>query len=249
VAVAAYRLSWGGRQRFPSPERGDDCLTRRPRREQAAGNGADLTANRPFLPVPVGPAALRVLSLGRASLLHMKIASAEADRYWIDIAAHTGTRENGAPWPLQVQVAALVGNENIEASTTTFSGDTPSSWAVKIITAGGRLVSVSMQFDAEQYDVERDRVVSLDNPVPATVTESSARPLGDVVRLDIGKARMRPATMGRTMPDQLDVGDVSLTFRDGAVTNLGFDQVEMTVYDDRGRSDAFMDALRKHTEL
>ena len=36
------------------------------------------------------------------------------------------------------------------------------------------------------------------------------------------------------MRDELDVDDVSLTFRDGAVANVGdSDQAEMTVYDDR----------------
>lgn len=95
-----------------------------------------------------------------------------------------------------------------------------------------------------------DPTVSLDNPVVVTVTEAWARPLGAVARLDIGKARMQPTTFGRALRDELDVGGVSLTFRDGAVANLGdFDQVEMTMYDDRRRSDAFIGALRKHTRL
>lgn len=179
----------------------------------------------------------------------MKIASSDADHYWLEIAAHSGTPDNGAPWPLQVQVAALVGTANIEASTTTFSGDSLSTWTVAIVTADGRLISVRMQFDAEQYDLERDMTVSVDNPVVAAVTESWARPLGDVVRLDVGKARMRPTTFGRTLRDEVDVGEVSLTFRDGAVVNVDFDQAEMSVYDDRRRSDAFTAALRKHTRL
>lgn len=179
----------------------------------------------------------------------MKIAGANADQFWLDIAAHSGTRDNGAPWPLQVQVAALVGSVKVEASMTTFSGDSPSIWAVTIITTDGRLISVRMQFDAEQYDLERDMTVSLDNPVGVTVTESLARRLSDVARLDIRKARMRPTTMGRTFRDVLDVGDVRLAFHDGLIVDLAVDQVEMSMYDDRGRSDAFIDALRKHTGL
>ncbi|MCV7152403.1 hypothetical protein [Mycolicibacterium pyrenivorans] len=179
----------------------------------------------------------------------MKIASTNADQFWLDIAAHSGTRDNGAPWPLQVQVAALVGSVKVEASTTTFSGESPSTWAVTIITADRRLISVRMQFDAEQYDLDRDMTVSLDNPVGATVTESFARRLSDVARLDIRKARMRPTTMGRTFRDVLDVGDVGLAFQDGLTVELAVDQVEMSMYDDRGRSDAFIDALRKHTGL
>jgi hypothetical protein len=190
------------------------------------------------------------LSAPTATVLQMKIASPDADQYWLQIAAHSGLPNNGALWPLQVQVAALVGNTSIDASTTTFCGDSPSTWAVVVITADGRMAIVGMQFDAEKYDLERDMTVSADDPVAATVTESWARSLRDVVRLDIRKVRMRPTTFGRSLLDELDVGDVSLTFRDGATAHLGnFDQTEMTMYDDRRRSDAFIDALRKHTRL
>ncbi|MGE2721732.1 hypothetical protein [Mycolicibacterium celeriflavum] len=184
----------------------------------------------------------------------MKIASPDTDQYWYQISAHTSARNgrngvSGAPWPLQLHVAALVGNEGIEASATTFSGDAPSTWSIAIVTADARLVMVRMQFDAEQYDLERDRETPEDEAAEITVSESWVRRLRDVVRLDVGKVRMRRGSFGRMMSDQLDVGKLSLTFRDGTVSDLEFDQVAMTTHDDRAQSDQFMDALRKHTGL
>lgn len=184
----------------------------------------------------------------------MKIVTSDIHQYWQQINAHTSARDGragirGAPWPLQVHVAALVGNEAIQASNTTFDGTAPSTWGIAIITADARLVRVRMQFDAEQYDGERDREIPEDEAVAITVSESWVRPLRDVVSLDVGFVQMRHDSFGRMMSDQLDVGDVALTFRDGSAADLGFDQVVMTYHDDRARSDQFLDVLRGHAGM
>lgn len=181
----------------------------------------------------------------------MRITEPDRDRYWHQIAGHTAASTNGshasAPWPVHVQVAALIGNSTIEASVASFDGTGPSTWAVTLITADARLIGIRMQFDAEQYDLGKDQAAT--EPLTATVNESWVRRLSDVASLAIGETRMRPNTFGRTMPDVLDVGDLTLTFRDGVVVDLGFDQVSMTMYDERGQSDAFVDLLRHHTGL
>ncbi|MCV7159375.1 hypothetical protein [Mycolicibacterium brisbanense] len=177
---------------------------------------------------------------------------ADRDRYWHQIGFHTAASKNGshngAPWPLQVQVAALVGNADIEASFSHFDGAGPSIWSVALITSDGRLIRIRMQFDAEQYDLDQDQATTAE-PVAATVSESWVRRLSDVVSLDIGSVRMRPNGFGRVTQDVLDVGDVTVTFRDGEVVNLGVDQLTMTMYDDRQRSDGFIARLRHHTGL
>lgn len=186
-----------------------------------------------------------------ATVPNMQISGSDVSHYWHQIAVHTAASKNGshtsAPWPLQVQAAALLGDDTIEASFANFDGTGPSIWSVALITSDGRLIRIRMQFDAEQYDLEQDQATA--EPVAATVDESRARRLSDVVSLDIDGARMRPNTFGRSMQDVLDVGDVVLRFRDGVVVNLGVNQLAMTMYDDRGRSDGFIDRLRHHTGL
>ena len=178
----------------------------------------------------------------------MKISShgsANTDQYWLQIAAHTSARNaSGAPWPLQLQVAALLGNGDIEASVTKFDGTAPSTWAVAIITAEARLLKVSMQFEDEQ-----DRNTTEQTPVSLTVNESWVRRLSDVVSLHIGKTDMRTNAFHQVIPDVLDVADVQVGFRDGSVADLVVDQLETTSNDDRARSDGFIDALRSHTGL
>jgi len=104
-----------------------------------------------------------------------------------------------------------------------------------------------MQFDAEEYEVAKDREAA--EPLIPTVLESWIRRLSDVDRLGIGRSRLRPASLGRSQMDVLDVADVTLTFRDGTVVDLGVDQLRMTMYDDRSQSDAFVDRLRALTQL
>ncbi|MUL84310.1 MULTISPECIES: hypothetical protein [unclassified Mycolicibacterium] len=179
----------------------------------------------------------------------MQITEPDRARYWHQIASHTLASTNGshtsAPWPVQVQAAALVGNSTVEASVSRFDGSGPSTWVVALITADARLIQIRMQFDAEQYDLEKDQ----GDPLAATVNESWVRRLSDVESLRIGGARMRPNTFGRTMPDVLDVGGVTLTFRGGTVGDLGFDQLAMTMYDDRRQSDGFVELLRQQIGL
>jgi len=168
-----------------------------------------------------------------------------ADEYWQKIAAHTATSDDTgirAPWPVQVQVAALVGHNAIDASVASFNGTGPSMWTVTLVTASARLIRLRMQFDAEQYDLEQDRLLS--EPLDGSVDESWVRRLSDVERIDIRSSRMRPRTR-----DALDVAGVHLIFREGDVVDLGVDQVAMTMYDDRRRSDGIVDLVRHHTGL
>lgn len=184
----------------------------------------------------------------------MKITAPDQGAYWNQLAAHTAAGQpNGsvvaAPWTLRLRVAALVGNADIDASFATFDGSGPSTWTVAIITTDGRLAVLRMQFDAENYDAEQDGAGT--NPANATVIESCVRRLSDVVRLDISNAQLRRNSFNHVMQDVLDVGDVSLTFSDHTVVDLSIDQVAMTRYQDRQRSDSdiFIDLVRQRTGL
>jgi hypothetical protein len=182
----------------------------------------------------------------------MKITEPDQAAYWHQLAVHTAAgRPNGAavraPWTLQLRVAALVGNGGIEASFATFDGSGPSTWTVAILTTDSRLAVLRMQFDAENYDAELDGDGT--NPVSATVIESCVRRLSDVASLGIGNARLRHNAFNHVMQDVLDMGDVSLTFSDRNAVDLGIDQVGMTRYEDRQRSDFFIDVLRQRTGL
>lgn len=189
------------------------------------------------------------LSDARATVPDMQITEPDQAQYWHRIAAHTtADKDIGAPWPVHLQVAALIGNTDIDASVATFDGTGPSTWAVALITADTRLIRIRMQFDAENYDLEHDQS-NATKTVEPKVNESWVRRLSDVQSLDVGGTRLRPDSFGRVMPNVLDVAGVTLTFRGGAVVDLGLDQLTMTMYDDRRRSDHFFDRLRHHTGL
>lgn len=181
----------------------------------------------------------------------MEITAPDQDQYWLQISAHTSASKNGshtrAPWSVQLQVAALLDNCTIDGSVASFDGRTPTTWAISLITADGRLIRVTMQFDAEQYDSEQDLHSS--NPLEPLVKESWIRRLSDVESIGIGRSRLRTGTFGRVQQNVLDLADVTLTFRGGAVVDLGIDQLGMTQYDDRGRSDTFVEALRRRIQL
>ena len=182
----------------------------------------------------------------------MKITEPNYDHYWHQMAVHTAAgQSNGsvvkAPWTLQLRIAALVGNDGIDASFATFDGSGPSTWTVAILTTDSRLAVLRMQFDAENCDYEHDGDGA--KPVNATVIESYVRRLSDVVSIGIGNARLRLNSFKQVIPDVLDVGDVSLTFSDRTVADLGIDQVAMTPHDERQRSDNFIDLLRQRTGL
>ena len=181
----------------------------------------------------------------------MEITDPDKDRYWHQIAAHTAASKNGshtgAPWPLQIQIAALLGNSAIVASVARYDGSAPTTWEVSLITTDTRLIRVSMQFDAEQYDADQDQ--NSPEPLVPDVQDSWVRRLDDINSITIGRSRMRPNSFGRVLPNVLDVADVELTFRDGVVVDLGIDQLGMTLYDDRGRTDGFIDLLRGHIGL
>ena len=188
------------------------------------------------------------MSHGRVTVRDMQITDPDGDIYWHKIAGHTADSDKtGAPWPVQVQVAALVANAGIEASIVSFDGTGPSIWAVTLVTADKRLIRVRMTFASQEYDVEKDRVV--DEPLVATDVESWVRRLSDVESLKIGRSRTRPISFNRSQLSVLDVSDVALIFRDGVAVDLGVDQVAMSQYDDRERSDAFVDLVRGVTGL
>lgn len=187
------------------------------------------------------PPAAVILSDPRVTVPRMKLT----DEYWQQIAAHTTTSNGtstGAPWPVQVQAAALVGDSTIEASVAGFDGTGPSIWTVTLITTDGRLIRLRMAFDAADYDLDQDQRVS--EPLDGSVDESWVRRLSDAERIEIRSSRTRPR-----MRDALDVAGVNLTFRDGAVVDLGVDQLAMNMYDDRRLSDRIVELVRHHTGL
>jgi hypothetical protein len=182
------------------------------------------------------------------TLLHMKIS--ESDDYWRLIAAHSKARNNGAPWPVQLQVATLVGDHKVIAGVSRFSSANPSAWTVAVVTDDGRLVRVNMLFNAERYDLQAEqRNHRLQDSVSSTVHEACVRRLSDVVRLDVRKSQRRLDSFGTPSRSEFDFGDVHLKFRDGAEVNLGIDQLEMRDPGERTCSDAFLEAVRSKAEL
>jgi hypothetical protein len=189
------------------------------------------------------------LSACLATVLHMKIS--ESEDYWRLVTAHTNARNSdGAPWPVQLQVAALVGDHTIVASVARFSPETPSTWMITVVTDDGRLVRVRMEFDAERYDLDSEqRTHRLHDSVASTVHEAWVRRLSDVVRLEVRKAQRRLSGFGSPSRSEFDFGDVHLKFHDGAEVDLGIDQLAMRDDDERTYADAFLDALRAHAGL
>jgi hypothetical protein len=180
----------------------------------------------------------------------MKISSSED--YWRRISAHTHARlsDGGAPWSVLRQVAALVSDSNIEECAPTFAFGRPSVWTIDAVTEDRRLVRVRMEFDAEKYDFEcEQRKQQQKESVAGVVHESSARRLSDVVSLDIAKAHRRLNGFGEPTRDEFNVGGVSLKFNNGDVVNLGFDQTSTHDVDERARSDALLEAVRRYTKL
>ena len=54
---------------------------------------------------------------------------------------------------------------------------------------------------------------------------------------------------GEPTRDEFNVGGVSLKFNNGDVVNLGFDQTSTHDVDERARSDALLEAVRRYTKL
>lgn len=194
-----------------------------------------------FARLPTARLPAASLSDRRVTVPRMKLT----DEYWQQIAAHTTTSDGtsaDAPWPVQVQIAALVGDSTIEASVASFDGTGPSIWTVTLITTDGRLIRLRMAFDAEQYDLDQYQRVA--EPLDGSVYESWVRRLSDAERIEIRSSRTRPRTR-----DALDVAGVSLIFRDGVAVDLGVDQLAMTMYDDRRLSDRIVELVRHRTGL
>ena len=61
----------------------------------------------------------------------MEITVPDEDQYWLQISAHTASSNSGshtrAPWSVQVQVAALLNDGEIEGSAASFDGATPTT--------------------------------------------------------------------------------------------------------------------------
>lgn len=177
----------------------------------------------------------------------MKIPRLEDD-YWRQIAAHTSTTSNSAPWLVQLHVAALVGDHLIEGSSAHFDPADPSVWSVIAVTDDGRLLKVVIEFDAEGFDLEAER-----NPRETApehrVVEARVRRLRDVVGLEIRKLEHRKSAFKQLMPDQLDVADVTVIFVGAENVDLGIDQLEMPYHEERNRTDQLITAIRAHTGM
>lgn len=178
----------------------------------------------------------------------MKIPSQERYDYWSQIAAHTSTLSNTAPWPVQVHVAAMVGEHEIVGSSVHFNATGPSTWFVVVVTDDGRLIRLVTAFDADAYDVEAERAYQEKSPNPRVI-EARVRRLQDAVGFEIGNLKHRPSTFNRVMPDQLDVSDVRLKFVGNEHVDLGVDQIAMPYHEDRGRTDQLITVIRDTTGL
>lgn len=178
----------------------------------------------------------------------MKIPSLENHNYWRTIAAHAGTKSNSAPWPVQLQVAALVGDREIVGSTSEYSAAGPTVWCVIAVTDDARLVKVVVEFQAEDYDLEAER--SYQEKAPEhRVIEASVRRLKDIVGLEIGPVEQRRGSFRQVLLDQLDVGDVRLGFVGADDFELGINQLDMPYHEDRSRTDQLIAVIRAQAGL
>lgn len=163
---------------------------------------------------------------------------------WDNILEYAKTSKNDSPpWAVMVAVAALIGDgDPIEASWVEYEPVGPTTWTVLIVTKAKRLVYSEVQFKAAGYDGLQDQ----NDPADATVNAAWVRPLRDVVKLKIGKVGLLVGKPGMPVGvgnDWFPVGDVKLTFGDGEIVSLGFDQAGMGEVQ-RRRSDDFLRAVR-----
>jgi hypothetical protein len=202
-----------------------------------------MSAQRGELRIPLG--VVQLLSYPLVSVLGMKIPPLEQYDYWRQIAAHTSTSSNTAPWPVQLHVAALVGDHGIAGSSVQFFTVGPTTWSLIVVTDDGRLLKVVAEFDAEGYDLEAERNFQDKSP-EHRVIEAWVRRLKDVVGFEMRKLEHRRSTFNRAMPDQLDAGDVRLKFVGDEDVDLGIDQLDMPYHEDRQRTDQLITAIRAH---
>lgn len=180
----------------------------------------------------------------------MKLTTGED--HWSQVSTHCFARNsNGAPWRVQLHVAALVGNHRIVGSVARFTASRrPTVWDIRAVTDDGRLVVVVVEFDADGYDLDEETsTYQQHHPVQPVVREAWVRSLRHVVRLDIRTASQRSNSFGERSHDEFDIGDVHLVFADGADVGLGFDQAATYDHHQRAGTDAFFDAVRQATGL
>lgn len=177
------------------------------------------------------------------------------DDYWQAVGAHTSAwnSSGGAPWSLQLQVAALLGDAGIDASFSRFEPDEPTRWTVHVIASDGRLITVEMTFDAKRYDREGETIQLQDKePAPGiSVRAARAERLSDVSRLDFGEIGSRYGGMGQLRHEDYSVANIGLGFNDGRALQIDFpdDQTGAKGRGEEQRADTFVAAVRQHTKL
>jgi hypothetical protein len=187
------------------------------------------------------------VSVHMASVLCMQIAHPDQHQLWRQLRIHTSTSSNSAPWLVQLQLAALVGDHEIAASYAQFVTTGPSIWSVLAVTDDDRLVKVVVEFDDEGYDLDQEQSFR-DKTPEHTVVEAWVRRLKDAVRLEM-KVGQRRDNFNQPARDQVDVGDVRLKFVGAEDVDLGVDQLKMAYYEDRERTDQLITVIRTHTGL
>lgn len=164
--------------------------------------------------------------------------------------AHTAARHVRAPWSVEQQVLGLIGDGAIAGSAAAYEPAEPTTWSVFVVTEDGRLIRFRAEYNLGRYDFgEEQSPYRQQHPIASTVHEAWVRRLTDVVRLDVGVVRTRLDAFRNPTKNEIDVGDVRLSFGDGIVVDLEVNQLEMYDPDDRARSDAFLTAIRSHTGL
>jgi hypothetical protein len=194
--------------------------------------------------------ATEVVGVGRYRA-GMDITAPDPDRWWLEVGHQLTATRNGInstpPWDVVFQVVALLNNRSIAASVASFDGSGPSIWTVTVISDDDRLIQVRMKFDDADFDRLQEQNTT--ESANGTVLEAWVRRLSDIVCLDIRGARLRKSASGYAMPNTLDVGTITVTFRDGAAVDLDVDQTAMTVRSDRSKSDQFVRVLRERSGL
>lgn len=181
----------------------------------------------------------------------MKIAG--DDDYWQSVGGHTSATNGSAPWPVQIQVAALLGDARIEGSAVRFEPDSPSRWTIHLVTEDARLIVVEMAIDSERYDSEAEQIRLQDNePEPGiSVRVARVRRLSDASHLDFGALGNRVGAFGNLRPEEYSVAGIGVGFTDGSVVQVDFFHHPHSAGANREeqRADAFIAALRRHTNL
>lgn len=166
---------------------------------------------------------------------------------WQALHNKLGTGEASPPTPVYTAVYSLTRGAAVDVSYAQYdSDDSTTIWRNWVLTENGHLVHTELEFAAENYDsyAEDDlRRIDLNKGLEPVVRQAWVRRLETVTSLHIDAVGRMTGFRGKWYP----VGDIKLTFADGAHANLP-GQMRISQHD-REWSDMFINAVRDRVQL